>query len=87
MNFTFDPILITNLILCIVIFIFGYMGYNNARERTPLYIAVAFALFGVSHLLTLLGLKPLLSTFLIAIRTVAYLLVVYAVWRMAFARS
>ena len=79
-----DTITLVNLILCIVIVVFGCVGFKKAGERWPLYIAVTFGLFGLSHLLTLLGLKETLEAFLIAIRTIAYLLVIYTVYRVAF---
>ena len=79
-----DPIYLVNLILCIVIVVFGYLGFRKAKDMWPLYIAISFGLFGLSHLLTLLGLKEALTGFLIAIRTIAYLLVVYTLYRVAF---
>jgi len=79
-----DPIYLVNLILCVIIVVFGYLGFKKAKHTWPLYIAVAFGLFGLSHLLTLLGLKEALTGFLIAIRTIAYLLVVYTLYRVAF---
>jgi hypothetical protein len=79
-----DTITLVNLILCIVIVVFGCVGFKRAGEKWPLYIAITFGLFGLSHLLTLLGLKETLEAFLITIRTIAYLLVVYTVYRVAF---
>ena len=79
-----DPIYLVNLILCIIIVVFGYLGFKKAKERWPLYIAISFGLFGLSHLLTLLGLREALTGFLIAIRTIAYLLVAYTLYLAAF---
>jgi len=79
-----DPIYLINLILCIIIVVFGYLGFKKAKERWPLYIAISFGLFGLSHLLTLLGLREALTGFLIAIRTIAYLLVAYTLYLAAF---
>jgi len=79
-----DTITLVNLILCVVIVVFGCVGFKRAKEKWPLYIAISFGLFGLSHLLTLLGFKETLEAFLIAIRTVAYLLVVYTVYLVAF---
>jgi len=79
-----DTITLLNLILCIIIVVLGCVGFKKAKEKWPLYIAITFGLFGLSHLLTLLGLKDTLEAFLIAIRTVAYLLVIYTVYRVAF---
>ena len=79
-----DPIYLVNLTLCITIVVFGYRGFRKAKDKWPLYIAISFGLFGLSHLLTLLGLKKDLISFLITIRTIAYLLVVYTLYRVAF---
>ena len=86
MTFSMDPIYLTNLILCIIIVAFGCIGYKKTRETWPLYVGIAFGLFGISHLATLLGLKAPLTVFLITIRTIAYLLVVYVLYRVAFKR-
>jgi hypothetical protein len=79
-----DPIYIVNLILCVVILVLGLVGRQRSGENLPLYIGIAFGLFGVSHLATLLGLKTALSTVLIVVRTAAYLLVVFALYTVAF---
>jgi len=79
-----DTITLVNLILCIVIVVFGCVGFRRTGEKWPLYIAITFGLFGLSHLLTLLNLKETLEPFLIIIRTIAYLLVIYTVYRVAF---
>ena len=81
-----DPIYLTNLILCVIILALGIIGYKKRGDKTPLYIGIAFGLFGVSHLLTLLDLTDTLTTFLIAIRTLAYLLVAFTLYRLAFRR-
>ena len=84
MNFTWDPIYTVNLILCIIIFIFGLIGNKRSKSIVSMNIGIAFGLFGLSHLATLLGLKPTLATILIVIRTIAYLIVVFTVYKLAF---
>ena len=84
MTFIWDPIYATNLILCVIILVFGYIGYKRSGDLSPLLIGIAFGLFGLSHLATLLGLKQTLTTALIVIRTIAYLMVVYTLYRVAF---
>ena len=79
-----DTITLVNLILCIIIVVFGCVGFKGVKDKWPLYIAITFGLFGLSHLLTLLGFKETLEAFLIAIRTVAYLMVIYTLYRVAF---
>ena len=83
MTFIWDPISALNLVLCTVTLVLGYWGYKKSGDKTPLYIAIAFGLFGFSHLMTLLGLKETLTTILIVIRTIAYLIVVFAVYQVA----
>jgi hypothetical protein len=57
-------------------------GKATARARAipgvSLYIGIAFALFAVSHALTLAGLARSLEAFIISIRTIGYLLVIVA---------
>ncbi|MFC2066313.1 hypothetical protein ACFLUO_04530 [Chloroflexota bacterium] len=86
MTFICDPIYITNLVLCAVILILGYLGYKKSEDRLPLYIGIAFGLFGVSHLATLLGLKDTLTVLLLVIRTIAYIIVVFTLYLAAFRR-
>ena len=81
-----DPIYLTNLVLCVIILVLGCLSYKKSRDKWPLYIGIAFGLFGVSHLVTLLGLKEALTTFLIVIRTLAYLLVAFTLYWVAFRR-
>lgn len=87
MTFTLDPIYLTNFILCIVIVVLGCVGYARSKNKAPLFIGIAFALFAVSHMLTLWGLQATLTTFLIVIRVIAYALVIGAVYRLACKRK
>jgi len=75
-----------NLILCVIILIFGLMAWRRTKNPFPLYIGIAFGLFGVSHLASLLGQAAHLEAPLIIIRTAAYLIVLYALYKMAFGR-
>jgi uncharacterized membrane protein (UPF0136 family) len=84
MQFSWDTMTFINLILSIVILIFGILGYQRSKSRVALYVGIAFGLFGLSHLATLFSLKDSLSTVLIIIRTAAYLLVTYALFVAAF---
>lgn len=76
-----DPIYLVNLTLCIIIFILGFLGYRKGGNRIPLYVGIAFGLFGISHLATILGLKDALEAALIVIRTTAYLTVMFALYK------
>lgn len=78
---TWNPVVTVNLVLCILILALGIWGYSKKKGEVPLYIAIAFGLFGISHLITLLGLAAGLTAFLIAIRLIAYLLVAFTLYR------
>lgn len=80
MALEWDPIIFINLALCIVIVALGYLLFKKSGEKLPLYVGIAFGLFGVSHAATLAGLKLPLTLPLIVIRTSAYLLVIYALY-------
>jgi len=75
-----DPITFINLLLCIIIVILGILCSFRSREKLPLFIAAAFGLFGISHAATLAGLKIPLTIPLVIIRTLAYVLVIIALW-------
>jgi len=83
MPFNWDTITMVNLLLCIIIVILGYWGYKKSRSSVPLYIGIAFGFFGLSHLATLLGLRSTLEIPLIIIRTLAYLIVIFALYKVA----
>ena len=87
MEFTWDTTLIVNLVLGIVILFFGILGWQRSKSLVSLYLGIAFGLFGFSHLATLLGLKYAMDIVLIAIRLLAYLLVTYAVYLLAFRKE
>jgi hypothetical protein len=87
MHFVWDTTTVINLVLCIIILVFGIIGWQRSKKTVALYIGVAFGLFGLSHLATLLSLKDTLSTVLILIRLLAYLIVTYAVYLMAFRKK
>jgi hypothetical protein len=70
-----------NLVLCIVILALGIWAFIKKKWDVPLYIGIAFGLFGVSHALTLAGLAASLDAFVIVIRVIAYLLVIVALCR------
>jgi hypothetical protein len=74
-------ITLVNLILCVIILGLGIWAYNKKKGDVPLYIGIAFGLFAVSHLITIIGLATALTIFLIVIRLIAYLLVIFALYR------
>ena len=87
MQFSWNTMTFVNLILCIVILVFGIISWQRSKSRVVLYVGTAFGLFGISHLLTLLGLSTALNTVLIVVRTLAYLLVAYAMLLAAYSKK
>ena len=84
MQLSWDTMTFINLVLSIVILVFGILGYQRSKSQVVLYVGIAFGLFALSHLATLLGLKDSLNLVLIIDRTAAYLLVTYALFLAAF---
>lgn len=73
-----DPITAVNLVLTIVIFVLGVALYGRKKNVMTLYIGIAFGLFAISHLATLLDLAATLTVPLIAVRAIAYIVVILA---------
>ncbi len=74
----FDPITAVNLVLTIIIFVLGVALYGKKKNVIALYIGIAFGLFAISHLATLLDLAATLTLPLIIVRAVAYIIVIFA---------
>ena len=72
-----DFITTLNLSLCIIILVLGYLRYKTRKSKVPLYVGIAFGLFGISHMMTLLEIQDMESLLLI-IRTLGYLTVIFA---------
>ena len=81
MIFVLDPLVITNFVLCVIILILGYATYWRSGDEKVIYLGMAFGIFGVSHLAMLLGMREPLESFLIFIRTIAYILVAIALYK------
>jgi uncharacterized membrane protein (UPF0136 family) len=79
-----DTMTFINLVLCGVIFILGVIGYQRRDSNATLYIGIAFGLFGISHLATLMGYREILENMLIWVRTIGYLVVILAVVHLLF---
>ena len=77
-----DPTTTLNFVLCVVIFALGVTVYAKKKDLVALYVSIAFGLFGVSHFSNLVGVGETLTTALIIIRTVAYLIVIFALLRL-----
>ena len=72
------PIYISNLLLCSLILILGIVCYKKHKGIWSLYVSMAFGLFGLSHLLLLMGATKNIENVLIiaGIRTLGYILII-----------
>ncbi|HVM71585.1 MAG TPA: hypothetical protein VMT91_07475 [Anaerolineales bacterium] len=84
MQFTWNTLTFINLILCIAILVFGIISWQRQKSQVALYVGIAFGLFGLTHLASLLGLATALNVPVIIIRLAAYLLVTYALFLEAY---
>ena len=76
-----DGLAILYMVFCFIIFGFGLWVYSKTKDDVPRYIGVAFGLFAVDRLIVLLGSGPGLDILGVVLRIVAYLLVLFALYR------
>ena len=76
-----DPVVIVNLILCSVILVLGYLVYRKRENIDALLIGIAFGMFGLSHLNTLLALSLFPEVTFVLLRICGYILVAAALCR------
>ena len=69
-----DPVIVMNLVFDVVILLLAVYVYGKKHGVLLPWIAVAFGLFGVSYVLTILGVSS--SLILIPLRALGYLCVI-----------
>jgi hypothetical protein len=77
-----DPTTLINFIFTLIIVILGFWVYRIKKLILALYISLAFGLFTISHLAILLGTSST-DISIIIIRTLGYLVIIYALVREA----
>jgi hypothetical protein len=75
-----DPIVMVNLIFCIIILALGITAYIKMKRMWPILIGVAFGLFGVTHLFNILDIAESLQALIIVLRIIGYGLVLTAAY-------
>lgn len=68
-----------NLLLCVVIFVLGYLMYRRKEKISALLIGIAFGMFGLSHFSVVTGIAFPEFTFIL-LRVCGYILVASALW-------
>ncbi len=81
MSLNWDPTTVSNLVFCIIVLVMGVWGYQKKKDKTPLFIGVAFLFFAISHIATILGSAADLSYPLLITRVIGYLVVIYALYK------
>jgi asparagine N-glycosylation enzyme membrane subunit Stt3 len=76
MNFVWNLITPINVAFCSAIFVLGLLRYLKRKDRKMLCVGIAFALFGVSHVLAIVSWGGCSEVTLLVSRIIAYLLVV-----------
>ncbi|MDD5263840.1 MAG: hypothetical protein PHU43_03290 [Candidatus Bipolaricaulis sp.] len=82
-----DPVTTFNLVLSAAICAVGIIGWARVKNALALYIGVAFGLFALSHLATILGKAESLEALLILLHAVGYILIAVAIYKVAFPRK
>jgi hypothetical protein len=75
-----DPIVLINLIFCIIILCLGITGYLKMKRLWALFIGIAFGLFGLSHLFTIIGIDESQETVMLVTRIIGYGLTLAAIY-------
>ena len=78
----FSLFTLVNFVLSFSIFIFGCWAYIKTRNKAPFYIGVAFGLFSLSHMMSLVGLQREFRDTLILIRGFSYFIVLTTLYHM-----
>ena len=76
-----DVLAILYLVFCFAISVFGIWIYSKKKDNVPLYIGIAYGFFTTDRLIVLLGRAPGLDILGIVLRIVAYLLVLFALYK------
>jgi len=76
-----------NVVFCAIILVLGIWGYGRKKNELALSIGAAFAFFGISHLIVMMGLGASMSTILFLIRLIAYVLVMLTLLKIIFSKK
>ena len=76
-----DTTTAVNLFMCAVIVGLAIVAYFSKKSMIAMYIGVTFALYGISHIMTLMGLAQSLSDLLIIVRTLGYLVMIFVLYK------
>lgn len=73
---------LANFVISLIIFLFGCWAYMRTKDKAPFYIGVAFGLFSLSHLISLVGMQKDLRDTIILVRAFSYFIVLTTLYNM-----
>lgn len=79
-----DLIFVLNLVFDVVIVGLGYWAYRKSGNKIPAYIGIAFGIFLIANLATVLGYSETLGDVLLITRSLAYLIIIFALYKFAY---
>ncbi len=82
-----DLVFVLNTVFDVVIVGMGYWAYRKSGNKIPAYIGIAFGIFIIANLITVLGYAETLGTVLLIIRSLAYLIFIFALYKFTSKRS
>jgi len=68
-----------NFILCLVVLAVGTIVYVKTKNKTPFHIGIAFGLFGISHMISLMGLENSFTSTMVLPRAFGYLIIMLTI--------
>ena len=81
MWFFWSPINLLNIVFCVIVLIVSLLAYRKSKDKFILVTAVAFTLFGLSHVCAMSMQMVHCTKFIAAVRAHAYSLIIYALLR------
>ena len=82
MELDLDPTYIVNLLLSLIILFGSLYAYMKSKSKIPLYIALGFGLFGLTHLFLIIGINGNYGLYILALRAISGLVIIFGVYTM-----
>jgi hypothetical protein len=75
----FEIIDLVNLVLCVSILSAGCIAYIGSKDKAPFQTGVAFGLFGISHLISLMNIEQSMRMTVALLRISGYVIVLLVI--------
>jgi CHASE2 domain-containing sensor protein len=81
--FFWSPINLINIFFCAVIVAVSLVAHKRSKDKFILIVAISFGIFGLSHICAMSTLVVHCTRFIALIRSLAYVLIIYALLKKA----